>query len=203
MNATTIEIIGYIGSALVLVSFLMASVVKLRVVNAIGSGIFAVYALIIHSYPTMIMNVCLVLINLYYLWKLRNSEPNYRLLRVSPQDEYLAAFLEHHQADIAACFPGRRWDASALDRAYLVCHGDETAGVLMGTTKNGALRIALDYTTPTYRDTSVARYLLDHLREEDYSVLRYENAEPAHLAFLKKMGYSEQNGAYELHLQKR
>ena len=86
MNAATVEIIGYIGSALVLVSFLMASVVKLRVVNAVGSGIFAVYALIIHSYPTMIMNICLVLINLYYLWKLRNSEPNYRMLRLSPQD---------------------------------------------------------------------------------------------------------------------
>ena len=202
MNTTTVEIIGYIGSALVLVSFLMASVVKLRVVNAIGSGIFAAYALIIHSYPTMIMNICLVLINLYYLWKLRNSEPNYRLLRVSPQDGYLAAFLEHHKADIAACFPGRRWDVYALDRAYLVSHGDETAGVLMGTTESGTLRIALDYTTPTYRDASVARYLLDHLREEEYSVLRYENAEPAHLAFLKKMGYSEQNGAYELSLKK-
>ena len=156
--------------AALLVSFLMASVVKLRVVNAIGSGIFAAYALIIHSYPTMIMNICLVLINLYYLWKLRNSEPNYRLLRVSPQDGYLAAFLEHHKADIAACFPGRKWDASALDRAYLVCHGDETAGVLMGTTESGTLRIALDYTTPTYRDASVARYLLDHLQEEDCSV---------------------------------
>ena len=33
MNTTTVEIIGYIGSALVLVSFLMASVVKLRVVG--------------------------------------------------------------------------------------------------------------------------------------------------------------------------
>ncbi len=200
MNTTTVEIIGYIGSALVLVSFLMASVVKLRVVNAIGSGIFAFYALIIHSYPTMIMNICLVLINLYYLWKLRNSEPNYRLLRVSPQDRYLAAFLEHHRDDIAACFPGRRWDTSALDHAYLICHGDETAGVLMGAEEAGALNIALDYTTPAYRDTSVARYLLDHLPAEKLSVLQYKNAEPDHTGFLKKMGYVEKNGVFEKQL---
>ena len=71
-TATIYEIIGYVGSALVLVSFLMASVVKLRIVNSVGSLIFAVYALLIKSYPTMVMNICLVLINLYYLWKLRN-----------------------------------------------------------------------------------------------------------------------------------
>lgn len=200
MNAATVEIIGYVGSALVLVSFLMASVVKLRVVNAIGSGIFAAYALIIHSYPTMIMNICLVLINLYYLWKLRNREPNYQMVRISPADLYLSAFLNSHQADIATCFPGRSWDASALDHAYLICHGDETAGVLMGAEETGVLNIALDYTTPTYRDTSVARYLLDHLPAEKLSVLRYENAEPNHMGFLKKMGYVEKNGVFEKQL---
>ena len=33
MNNTFIETIGYLGSSLVLVSFLMASVAKLRIVN--------------------------------------------------------------------------------------------------------------------------------------------------------------------------
>ena len=59
-TGTLIEAVGYLGSALVLVSFLMASVVKLRVVNSIGSTIFAVYALIIRSYPTALMNFCLL-----------------------------------------------------------------------------------------------------------------------------------------------
>ena len=200
MNTATVEIIGYVGSALVLVSFLMASVVKLRVVNAIGSGIFAAYALIIHSYPTMIMNICLVLINLYYLWKLRNRDPNYQMLRVAPTDQYLSAFLNRHKADISACFPGRSWDASSLDRAYLICHGDETAGVLLGAEEAGVLNIALDYTTPTYRDASVARYLLDHLPDEKLNALRYKNAEPNHLGFLKRMGYVENNGVFEKRL---
>ena len=55
-----IEIVGYAGSALVLVSFLMTSVFKLRVVNTVGSIIFAIYALIIRSYPTAVMNIALV-----------------------------------------------------------------------------------------------------------------------------------------------
>ena len=42
-----IELFGYLGSALVVVSMLMSSVVRLRVINTIGSVIFAIYALII------------------------------------------------------------------------------------------------------------------------------------------------------------
>ena len=45
-----LELIGYTGSLLVIVSMLMTSVVKLRVINTIGSVIFCGYALAIHSY---------------------------------------------------------------------------------------------------------------------------------------------------------
>ena len=76
MSNTVIEMIGYTGSFLVLVSFLMVSVVKLRIVNSIGSLIFMIYALIIKSYPTAIMNFCLILINLYYLYKTSKTENN-------------------------------------------------------------------------------------------------------------------------------
>ena len=65
-----IEAFGYLGSLLVLVSMLMTSVVKLRIINTIGSVIFTIYAFIIRSYPTALMNFCLVLINLRFLWKM-------------------------------------------------------------------------------------------------------------------------------------
>ena len=62
---TIIELIGYFGSALVLVSMLMTSVVRLRLINLTGSVIFAVYALIIRSYPTALMNIALAGINIF------------------------------------------------------------------------------------------------------------------------------------------
>jgi hypothetical protein len=194
---TIYEIIGYVGSALVLVSFLMASVVKLRIVNAVGSTIFAVYALLIHSYPTMIMNICLVLINLYYLWKLRNSEPNYRLVSLTPAGDYVDFFLREHREDIARCFPGRNWEDQALNRAWLVCHGDTAAGLLLGTEQDGVLDVALDYSTPAYRDSSEGRYLVEHLGQEGLRLLRYEHAEEGHVAYLKKMGYALKDGVWE------
>lgn len=67
------EIIGYSGSILILVSMLMTSVVRLRVINLIGSLVFAVYALLIKSYPTAFLNACLVGINVYQLLKLKRK----------------------------------------------------------------------------------------------------------------------------------
>ena len=85
-----IEAFGYLGSALVLVSFLMVSVFKLRVVNSIGSIIFTIYAFIIHSYPTAIMNACLVMINIYYLIKMsRKTDKEYDFVKSDLNDSLL------------------------------------------------------------------------------------------------------------------
>lgn len=69
-TAIMIELVGYLGSLLVVVSMLMTSVIRLRIVNSIGAGIFTVYALIIQSYPTALMNFCLVVINIYHLTRM-------------------------------------------------------------------------------------------------------------------------------------
>ena len=39
-GALALELFGYLGSLLILVSMLMTSVVKLRIINLIGSAIF-------------------------------------------------------------------------------------------------------------------------------------------------------------------
>ena len=44
--AMALELVGYLGSFLVLVSMLMTSVVRLRVINLIGSAVFTVYAIL-------------------------------------------------------------------------------------------------------------------------------------------------------------
>ena len=87
-----IEMIGYLGSVLVLISFLMSSVVKLRVINAVGSLVFAGYALIIHSYPTALMNFCLVGINIYYLVRLGHPDRQYTLTQEQRDGGMLAGF---------------------------------------------------------------------------------------------------------------
>lgn len=64
-----IEIFGYIGTILVVVSMMMTSVTKLRVVNMCGSVISAIYAAICGTWPIVVMNVSLFLINGFQLIK--------------------------------------------------------------------------------------------------------------------------------------
>ena len=111
-----IEMIGYLGSILVLVSMLMSSVVKLRVINTIGSGIFAAYALMIHSYPTALMNGALVGINIYNLVKLNQRDQAYDLVEGARGDGLLRYLLDYYREDIRTYFPDFPADSGA-DRA--------------------------------------------------------------------------------------
>ena len=192
-----IEIFGYIGSVLVVVSMLMASVVKLRVINTIGSVISGTYALIIGSIPLMLMNACLLVINIYNLIKLFRPEKHYDLIECSPDDGYLNYFVTRYAEDIKSYFPNFSRNAMG-DVAYLVCCNGSPAGVFLGSKKSdNAVDIVLDYTTPTYRDCSVANYLYAKLPKRGVSKLVFAQGEiSTHTAYLKKMGFEKENGIY-------
>lgn len=64
-----VEMLGYIATALVAVSFLLKDVVKLRLVNAIGGICFVLYGLLINSVPVALLNTFIVCINGYYIWQ--------------------------------------------------------------------------------------------------------------------------------------
>ena len=62
-----LEIFGYVGTALVVLSMTMTSVTRLRLLNTLGSAMGAAYALIGGVYPMALMNLCLIGIHLYRL----------------------------------------------------------------------------------------------------------------------------------------
>ncbi|MBP3816336.1 MAG: hypothetical protein J6H21_05645 [Firmicutes bacterium] len=196
-----IEIVGYIGSALVLVSFLMTSVWKLRIVNTIGSFIFMIYALIIRSYPTAIMNFCLVLINLHFLWKMRHTGKEYDLVKLEPSDQYLKYLLKKQGDDIEKFFPHVLKDfqsgESELDFACLITCGGNPAGITMGKQKGEELDLHLDYSLPEYRDFSIGTFLMNKLKEEGIKKLIYDGPSQNHMAYLNKMGFKEVQGVFE------
>jgi hypothetical protein len=69
-NISITEVIGYIGTLLVLISFLMKDMKKLRIGNIIGSSTFILYGILLHySVPIILTNVSIVLINAFYLVK--------------------------------------------------------------------------------------------------------------------------------------
>ncbi len=69
---TPTEIIGYVASLAVLLSFLMKNIRTLRIVNTIGCLIFVAYGVLLgFSIPIIATNVAIVMINLYYLIKMK------------------------------------------------------------------------------------------------------------------------------------
>lgn len=69
------EYVGYAASALVLLSFLMKKMTTLRLVNSLGCVGFIIYGILLHySWPIIITNVAICLVNAYYLFgtKLKN-----------------------------------------------------------------------------------------------------------------------------------
>lgn len=64
-----IDIFGYIGSFVVLVSFLMKDIIMLRIVNTIACIMFVVYGWVMDVYPVVITNIIVIAINGFYILK--------------------------------------------------------------------------------------------------------------------------------------
>ena len=192
-----IEIVGYVGSALVLISFLMVSVFKLRVVNSLGSVVCVIYGLIIHAYPTVVMNLCLVAINIYYLFKMINTEKSYDLVRVDGDEGLTKYTIDLYKDDIAKCFPGISMDFDRANRGYVVCHDGKPVGVLLGILKDHVLDIMIDYSIPQYRDFSIGQFLMSNIASDGIDKLIYKGSDENHKAYLRKTGFREVGDHYE------
>ena len=68
-----VELIGYAGTGLVLLSMMMTSVTKLRWLNLSGSLVSMVYAFATNTWPVFVLNLCLSLINAVQLFRFRRK----------------------------------------------------------------------------------------------------------------------------------
>ena len=62
-----IDLIGYLATGLVVLSFAMKNVIALRIVNALGCTAWIAYGIMLQSNPVIITNVGILAINLVYL----------------------------------------------------------------------------------------------------------------------------------------
>lgn len=69
-----LDIFGYLGTALVLISMMMTSVIRLRLVNMTGAVICAIYGALTATWPTMVLNVCLIIIHIVQLTRMRGCQ---------------------------------------------------------------------------------------------------------------------------------
>ena len=191
-----IEAFGYLGSLLVLVSMLMTSVVKLRIINTIGSIIFTIYAFIIRSYPTAFMNFCLVLINLRFLWKMSRMGKEYEIVEVKNSDALLKYLLDHYRQDIEKCFPGQEISLDDINAAYVVLCQGKPVGMSLGKIEGDTLDLRLDYSIPEFRDFSIGSFLFDYIGKSDVRKIIYSGPDENHRDYLNSQGFVKQGDLY-------
>lgn len=69
-----LEIFGYVGMALVLVSMMMTSLKWLRILNMSGAVICATYGILTNTWPTALLNIGLLIIQGVQLYRLHRHE---------------------------------------------------------------------------------------------------------------------------------
>lgn len=196
-TAMIIEIFGYIGSALVVVSMLMSSVVKLRVINTAGSIVSGIYAIICGAFPLALMNGCLIIINFINLYRLLKAKQAYDLVEANSEDASVKYFLDRYYDDIKMYFPEFDKEKNGETKAYVVYCDGMPSGILLGKEKEGTIDIIIDYSTPIYRDCSVGRYLYSKLLSKGIDTLLFSQKQSeVHSAYMNKMGFVKEKDAY-------
>lgn len=188
------EIIGYIGTALVILSMMMTSATKLRIVNISGSVVSTIYALLVGTYPVALLNLSLIAVNVVQLLRAAGHKHNFTHLLLDAGDKTLLHFLEVYREDIEKFFPNYRLTAYPNTEVHIVYIGAEPVGVLVGTRAADVFSIELDYAIPKYRDLSVGRFLFANLKAEGVEMLTARDGSKSYVNYMKKLGFADENG---------
>lgn len=201
---TWIEILGYAASLLVAASLSMKSVARLRALNLLGALAFALYGLLLHVYPVMVVNAYIAVINIVFLLKMQPGRSEaFELLTIdNPDNRYLRRFLEFHADDIARFFPDFRLEEIREPRIVIILRDMLPVGLVIGHLEaDGIFTVDLDYVIPSHRDFRCAEYFYRSWREVldrgDVSSFRARAAVPAHRNYLRKLGFRPEEGAGE------
>jgi hypothetical protein len=157
-----LDFLGWGGSALLVYSLLQASVLRLRVLNAVACVILIVFNAMLEVWPMVGMNTVLVAINAWFivhLMRQRHDETAFEVLEVTPSDEYLRHVLRVHGSDILKFNPDFIHDPASAQDAFLVQKGDETVGVVLLRREGDIAHVFLDYVTPRFRDFSPGEFV--------------------------------------------
>ncbi len=196
MDATWIyEIIGYVASALVAISLMMTSILKLRIINLVGSAFFTLYGLLIGAYPVAAVNAFIVGINVYYLSKIFGAKEYFRLLEVEHRSEYLRYFLTFHEQEIRRFLPAFSYQPAGDQLTFFVLRDVVPAGLFIGEREGeGTLRVILDFVIPGYRDFKVGSFVFseqaEFFRRRGIERIVSDPGTREHERYLRRMGFA-------------
>lgn len=195
---TVIEGVGYLASALIVLSITQKSILKLRLFGFTGGVIFTVYALLIDAYPIAVVNVIGASVHAWHLRKLvRSKNAVFRILRVEPDSEYVRRFLEFYSDEIQGRFqPEFVHEPSDSAITAFTLSDMVPAGLFIGEQRDdGSIEVKLDFVIPQYRDFTLGNYLYSAeaglVPDQPPTCLWSIASNPDHAKYLRRMGFHE------------
>lgn len=201
-----IQLIGYLASVFLAISLVVNNDLKFRWINFLGCLTFSVYGVLIESFPVILTNVLLAVINAIYLYKLYRAEEIFEILDFNNQSVLINRFVEHYNSDIKSYFPEFDTDYTKYNVKFVVLRDLVIANVFIAEMDNdGNAVVNLNYTLEKYRDFKIGKFLFNknnhHLKELGVKKIIYNKGiNKKHQTFLLKMGFNAQQGQYIINL---
>jgi hypothetical protein len=189
---------GYLASLLLILALVVNNDLKFRWFNLGGNIAFIIYGMMLHAVPVLITNIILLVLNLYYLWKVYTRKENFDLIEFKGEEKLVDKFLTFHQSDIHSFFP--EFDASKMtgNLNFVVLRDLVIANIFSAHINNeGDAEVMINYTLLRYRDFKVGRFIFekekDFLTSKGVKRIVYKTViNKNHSAFLKVMGFQKQ-----------
>lgn len=204
-----LEVIGWAGSALLVLSLLQTRVMRFRVLNAVACVVLVGYNAAVGVWPMVGMNVVLVGINLWVIRKLLRDRHDARVYDAVPlgvDEPLLRHLLERHGEDIRSFNPDLPADVTReAEHAFVVTLGDEVVGVVLSRAgaEEGEQQVLLDYVTPPYRDFTPGEFVFRPDGPFAHLGTRRVVASPGMASserYLRTVGFVERDGRRVLEL---
>jgi len=191
-----VEIVGYAGSLGVALSLTMANIWRLRWVNLGGAATLAVYGFLIRAWPILALNGFIVLVDIYYLFRLSREKDVFSFFEIPPDMPFLRQFLRFYHDDIEAFVPGFDLTRHRDPSVQLILRNMLPVGLFVyGPGNPGEAEIYLDYVVPGYRDFKSARFVYsaphDRLKASGLKTFVATAQVPAQRRYLRKVGFEQ------------
>jgi len=200
---SVLEIIGYASSLLVAVSLMMSNQFKLRIINFIGSAVFAVYGTLLTppALPVTILNSLIACTNLYFLYKMSHRHEFFRTFPSVAGDPFVTHFMRIYAEDIKKFFPNFDWEKERKKdhSCIFLLRGANPTGIFIYEVRHKSVVVILDYVIPEYRDTKNADFLYtvlsDHFLNNGKTEYIAEHVyNKKHYNYLRSHGYKRYPG---------
>ena len=186
-----IEAFGYIASLTIVFSLTRTSVKKLWIINGFGAFAFIIYALVTKSYPTALMNLGALVIDIVQLYRLSHIHESFETVEATPGSAYYNWFIKRHADDLKAYDSEERYKTA--EHTIFFVRNNEVAGILAYNVKGKCADIVLDYVTDKFRDCKIGRYFFGntnpYFTKQGITELVTHTNNPKHQTYLESLQF--------------